>query len=140
MSVLAGAETIAANRYILARVAPVVAPAKVFPGVASQGSSMPYVIYQYMPRPGGSDTTALGGTRVLVRLRYLIKVVSASLSATEPLVKALDQALQDTEGPQSGYYVSNVQRLEPFEMPTVEDGELYWQVGGYYELDVSAGI
>lgn len=142
MSALAGAETIVANRYLFGRMKSALTPLgyKAHPGVAPQGSAMPYVLYQFMPRPGGSDTTALGGTRVLVRLRYLIKAVAGSLSEAEPLVLAIDQALQDTEGPQNGYYVSNVRRLEPFELPTVEDGELYWQTGGYYELEVSAGI
>jgi hypothetical protein len=140
MTDLLGAETIAANRYIYARLSAALAPVKVYPGVAPQGSTMPYVIYQYMPGPNTGDTQALGGVRVLVRLRYLVKAITSGLTAAEPLVKAIDLALQDTDGPQSGYYVGNVSRAAPFELPTVEDDELYWQTGGYYDLEVSAGL
>jgi hypothetical protein len=74
----------------------------------------------------------------------LVKVVSDSLAATEPIAKAIDAALrQDPDAPteqQSGYSILNPRRVSPFEMPTVEGDELYWQVGGYYDLEVAAGV
>lgn len=140
MSALGGGETVAAGRYIYGKLSPISGLSGVFPGVADRGAQMPYVIYQYFPRPGGGDTEALGGTRVLARLRYLIKVIADTLAEAEPYVKAVDAALNATTGQVSGYTILNVQRTEPFELPTVEGDETYWQTGGYYDLEVCAGV
>lgn len=141
MAQLQGGETIEANRYIYGKLTAAVVPAKVYPGAAPLGAQMPYVVYQQMPRPGERDTNALGGVRVLTRLRYLVKVIAATLAEAEPLVLAVDQALHQTEGQQGEYYVGNVQRAEPYELPTIdEDGSQYWQTGGFYDLDISQGI
>jgi hypothetical protein len=97
---------------------------------------MPYVIYQNIPHPEGEDVESLGGGRVMVKLRYLVKVVAATQAQAEPLVKQVDTGLRSGEGLQGDYYISSSQRSSPFELPVIEDDELYWQIGGYYDINV----
>lgn len=141
MSELQGAETIVALRWLYGKLGGI-SGVGVYPGSAPRGAEMPYVLVQSWPRPDGSDTTALGNVRVLARLRYLVKVISATLAEAEPIVKAIDVALRsDASQPpeqQDGYSILNVRRSEPFEMPTIEGDEQYWQSGGYYDLEVAA--
>lgn len=141
MSALGGAEDIAAGRYLYGKLSPITGiGGQVYPGAGSREAVMPYIIYQYFPRPGGGDTEALGGTRVLARLRFLVKVISATMTAAEPILKAMDSALNATSGQQSGYTIQNVRRIEPFQLPVQEGDETYWQTGAYYDLDVCAGV
>lgn len=140
MTALVGGETIAAGRYLYGKLSLIAGSSGAYPGAASRGATMPYIIYQSFPRPGGGDTDALGGTRVFSRLRFLVKVVSASLELAEPIVRAIDAALNASTGQQNGYTIGNVMRAEPYELPVLEGDDLYWQVGGYYDLDVSAGV
>ena len=135
---MTGAETLAANRFIYGKLAAALGERKVWPGIAPAGTLMPYVLYQHWPRPGGGDTTALGGIRVLTRLRYLVKVEAKTLASAQPLLESLDTALQDTEGQSGALRIGNVQRVETYEQPTVEEGNLYWQIGGFYDLEVSS--
>jgi hypothetical protein len=141
MTALDGAETIAAGRFLYGKLAAIAGleTGKVFPGAAKRGAVMPYVIYQSFPRPGGEDTDTVDGTRIMARLRFLVKVVAPTLALAEPWVKAVDVALRGQAGQQSGYHIGNVRRVSPFDMPTQEGDELYWQIGGYYDLEVSAG-
>lgn len=137
MTALQGNETIVASRYIYGKLATALGAGNVYPGVAPREAAMPLVTFQHWPRTSGGDTNALGGTRVLARLRYLVKVQALTYEEAEPLVKLVDAALQDSDGYQSGNYVSNVTRELPFDMP-VQDGDvMYQQVGGYYDLEVS---
>jgi hypothetical protein len=144
MTALEGAEDVAGYRWLYGKLQSASVGASVYSGEAPRGAATPYVIIQSWPRPDGNDVTAFGGARILARLRYLVKVVSDSLAATEPIAKAIDAALrQDPDAPteqQSGYSILNPRRVSPFEMPTVEGDELYWQVGGYYDLEVAAGV
>lgn len=135
---LGGAENIAANQYVYGKLT--AAGLDVYPGIAGRGAALPYVTYQLFPRPDGGDTTALGGIRVLARLRYLIKVQADSLGAAAPLLRSIDAALSGTEGAAAPYYVSNVRRADVYEQPTLEGDTLYFEAGGYYDLDVSAGL
>lgn len=143
MSTLQGAETIVALRWLYGTLDAISGGPHVYPGAAPRGASMPYVLVQSWPRPDGSDTRALGNERVLARLRYLVKVISATLAEAEPIVKAVDAALaQAYNAPvpqQDGYSILNVRRSEPFEMPVIEGDDQYWQTGGYYDLEVAAG-
>jgi hypothetical protein len=143
MTALEGAETIAAYRWLYGKLGTISGSSGLYPGAAPRGAVMPYIIMQNWPRPDGEDVAALGNVRVLARLRYLIKVVSGTLAEAEPIVRAMDVALRaDPETPpeqQSGYSILNVRRAAPFEMPTVEGDEQYWQIGGYYDLEVTAG-
>ena len=139
MTALEGGETIAASRWLYGKLDGISGSSGVYPGAATRGAVMPYIIYQSFPRPDGEDTAAFGG-RVLSRLRYLVKVVSTTLAEAEPIVRAIDVALSDETAQQSGYTILNCRRKMPFELPTVEGDELYWQTGGYYDLEVSAGV
>ena len=102
------------------------------------------LVPQAWPRPDGSDVTAIGNVRVLARLRFLIKVISATIALAEPIAKAMDVALRtDPDAPvpqQSGYSMLNLRRTEPFDLPTIEGDEQYFQTGGYYDLEVAAGV
>jgi hypothetical protein len=144
MTALLGGETIAAGRWLYGKLAAVPGSNGTFPGAAERGSIAPYIIYQSFPRPGGGDTNALGDVRVLARLRFLVKVVSATLSEAEPVVRAIDLALKgDPDVPPeqvSGYSILNVRRVEPYEIPSLEGDELFWESGGYYDIDVTAGV
>ena len=139
MPALQGAETIAAYRYLYGKLAPISGSSGVYPGQATRGAQMPYIIVQNWPRPNGDDVAAFGG-RVIARLRYLIKVISPTYAMAEPIVKAIDIALSDSTGQQSGYTILDVRRVEPFDMPTLEGDDLYMQTGGYYDLEVAAGV
>lgn len=143
MTQLEGAETIAAYRWLYGKLGSISGSSGLYPGAATRGAEMPYVLMQSWPRPDGDDVEALGNVRVLARLRYLIKVISATLAEAEPIVRAIDIALRSDpdEAPeqQDGYSILNVRRSAPFEMPTVEGDEQYWQIGGYYDLEVAAG-
>lgn len=135
MAALSGAETIVAGRWLYGKLAAI---ASTYPAVAARGATMPYIIYQSFPRPDG-DVEALGGTRVLARLRFLVKIESPTQSAAEPIDKAIDAAINGQTAQQDGYTILNVRRREPFSLPTVEGDDLYWQIGGYYDLEVCQG-
>lgn len=143
MSELQGAESIAGLRFLYGKLGAIAGSNGVYPGAAKRGAIMPYVLVQSWPRPDGSDVTAIGNVRVLARLRYLIKVISATLAEAEPIIRAIDIALRSDAGDppeqQDGYSILNVRRAEPFEMPTIEGDEQYWQSGGYYDLEITAG-
>lgn len=139
MANLSGGETLAANRFIYGKLNTGVGAGKVFPALAPRGTAMPFIVYQFMPLPGTSDTVALGGIRVLTTVRYLVKVQAATLASAEPLLMHLD-TLHNTNGQSGPYYVINVERSAPYEMPTVEGEELYWQTGGLYDLTIAQGL
>lgn len=143
MTALEGGETIAAMRYLYGKLETASAGINVYPGAAPRSSAMPYILVQSWPRPDGGDTTAFGAVRVMAKLRYLVKVVSATLAEAEPIARAVDRALViggNDSAQQDGYTLLNLRRSEPFEMPTVEGDEQYWQTGGYYDLEVTAGV
>ena len=137
MASLQGGETTVAARWIYGKISALVGSVMVYPAVASRNAAMPYVVYQFMPNPEGADTRSLGGGRAMSRLRFLVKVIAATQAEAEPIVRLVDTALRG-EGPQNDYYISSTDRFEPFELAVVEGDELYWQIGGYYDVAVTA--
>ena len=132
-------ETTRAQRYLYGKLSGVVSAGKAYPGVAPRGATMPYILYQYMPSPDDGQTTTVEGSRVLTKLTYLVKVVADTIEQAQPIVDAADAALTDPSGlVVDGLRVSNVRQRAPFEMPTVEGDTLYWQIGGYYTLEVTS--
>lgn len=135
MAVLAGAETSAAGKWIHQRLA-AAGITKAWPVLAPFGTALPYVVWQVIPRPDGEDVVSLGGGMAMVKLRYLVKALADKQGEAAPLARTLHTALNGGEGPIDDYYISSCQRALPFELPTVEGQELYWQVGGYYDINL----
>ena len=79
---------------------------------------------------------------MLARLRYRLQVVADTLGKADGPLRAINGALQDTEGmePVSGYLISNVDLAETLELPILEGDEQYWQVGTFWDLTVSEGV
>jgi len=145
MTQLQGAEQIAGMAFIHGKIKfPINAlNVQVYPGIGPRAAVVPYVTYQSWPRVGTSAyTTALGGGRVLARLRFRVVVQSETVNQARPILLAIDSALQDAQGPEtvSGYYVSNTDLVEPFALPVLEGDEQYWQIGSYWDLTVSEGV
>jgi hypothetical protein len=135
MAALQGGETSKAGKWIRTKLV-AAGITNAHPAVAPYGTALPYVVWQHFPRPDGEDVQTLQGGRAMVKLRYLVKALAVKQSEAEPLARQIDAGLDGEEGPIDDYYVSSCSRVMPFELPTTEGQETYWQVGGYYDINL----
>lgn len=111
--------------------------ARVYNGVAPAGTNPPYVIMQLLS--GGTDLMAVGAIRIWSDALWLIKVVVKGTSSgpIEPIVNRIDALLHAASGTVTNGVIWECVRERPFELPTVEDGVSYLQLGGEYRIKAS---
>jgi hypothetical protein len=104
--------------------------ARIYNGVAPAGTSYPYVVMQLLS--GGNDLMAVGAIRIWADALWLIKAVTRGTSSgpLEPIVNRIDALLHAASGTVTNGVIWECVRERPFELPTVEDGVSYLQLGG----------
>ena len=110
---------------------------RIYPNAAPEDSAYPLVIFQFID---GSETQTIDGTRVISHFQYLVKaaVKGTSLLPLKSIVKGITDTLHRSDGvtTQTPGRVISCLRDKPFNLPTVEDGNNYRQLGAFYLLDV----
>jgi hypothetical protein len=110
---------------------------RVYNGIAPAGATFPYVVMQLLS--GGNDLMGVGPTRIWADMLWLIKAVTkgSSTGPLEPIANRIDALLHAASGTVSGGVVHICVRERPFELPTVENGVSYVQLGAEYRVKVS---
>lgn len=110
---------------------------RIYNGVAPAGSQYPFVVLQLLS--GGNDLMALGAIRIWADMLWLIKAVTkgASTGPLEPIANRIDQLLHAASGTVTSGVIWECVRERPFELPTVENGVSYQQIGGEYRIKAS---
>jgi hypothetical protein len=111
--------------------------ARIFNGVAPAGTSYPYVVMQLLS--GGNDLMAVGAIRVWADMLWLIKVITrgTSTGGIEPIVNRIDALLHAKSGTVTNGVIHECVRERPFELPTVEDGVAFVQLGAEWRIKAS---
>ncbi len=106
-------------------------------GVAPAGTTFPYVIVQLLS--GGNDLMGVGPYRIWADMLWLIKAVTkgSSTGPLEPIVNRIDVLLHAASGTVTGGVIHTCIRERPFELPTVENGVNYVQLGAEYRIKAS---
>jgi hypothetical protein len=110
---------------------------RIYNGVAPAGVTMPYVVLQLLA--GGTDLMGVGPTRIWADMLWLIKAVTkgSSTGPLEPIVNRIDALLHAASGTVTSGVIHICTRERPFELPTVENGVAYVQLGGEYRFKAS---
>ena len=108
-----------------------------FNGVAPASTQYPFCVAQLLS--GGNDLMVLGGYRVWADMLWLVKFITkgSSTGPLEPLADRADQVLHAASGSVTNGVIWECIRERPFELPTVENGVNYVQIGGEYRIKVS---
>lgn len=111
--------------------------ARIYNGVAPAGASYPFVVMQLLS--GGNDLLGVGAIRIWSDALWLIKVVVKGTSSgpIEPIVNRIDALLHAASGTVTNGVIWECVRERPFELPTVENGVSYLQLGGEYRVRAS---
>lgn len=103
-------------------------------GVAPQGSTSPFVVYN---RQGGADVMGLGAQRIMAGMLYQIKAVASggSKAAAKAIANRIDTLLHAASGTTaSGRILSCVRESEVNYVEVDETGERWNHLGGLYRL------
>lgn len=111
--------------------------ARAYHGVAPAGTQYPFVVFQMLS--AGNDLLGLGGTRIWAAPLFVIKAVckGTSTGPVEPVANRIDQVLHAAAGTITNGVIWECVRERPFDLPTVEDGVSYQQLGGEYRIRAS---
>lgn len=116
--------------------------ARVYHGIAKPGAAFPYVVFQLLSP--GNDLLALGGIRIWADMLWLVKVITKSKSedipktgSIEPIVDRIDALLHAKSGTVTSGVIWECVRERPFELPTVENGVGYVQMGAEWRIKAS---
>lgn len=106
---------------------------RIYDGVAPEGASFPYVIFNYQ---GGSDTVVVGAARVLNQSVYQIKAVtqSQSYASGAEIADRIDTLLQAQSGQADDGLVLGANREQPIMYVEVIETIQYRHTGGLYRL------
>lgn len=115
---------------------------RLYNGVAPPGAAFPFGVMQLLS--GGNDLMALGGIRIWADMLWLIKVIARSKSeqipksgSIEPIVDRIDALLHAKSGTVTNGVIWECVRERPFELPTVERGVGYVQMGAEWRIKAS---
>lgn len=115
---------------------------RLYNGVAPAAAAYPFGVMQLLS--GGNDLLGVGGVRIWADTLWLIKVVqkskNASVPATgsiEPIVNRIDALLHAKSGTVTNGVIWECVRERPFELPTVENGVGYVQLGAEWRIKAS---
>lgn len=132
-------ETSPAEAFIYATLnaAPPLAGGRIYQGIAPQGTSFPYVVYQFQ---GGADLDTQRVARVWADLVYLVKAVTtgSSFAAIRAIADAIDARLHGASGATADAAVDACVREQPFQLTEADGGVNYRHLGGVYRLKVRA--
>lgn len=109
---------------------------RVYNGVAPPGVQYPFGVLQLLS--GGNDYLGLGGIRFWADMLWLIKFVTRGTSTgpLEPLADRADALLHAKSGTVTNGVIWECVRERPFELPTVENGVSFVQLGGEWRIKV----
>lgn len=105
--------------------------------VAPAGAQYPFVVFQMLS--GGNDLLGVGTTRIWSAPLFIIKAVckGTSTGPVEPVANRIDQLLHAKSGTVTNGVIWECVRERPFDLPTVEDGVSYQQLGGEFRFRAS---
>lgn len=106
-------------------------------GVAPAGTQYPFVVAQMLS--GGNDLLGVGGIRIWAAPLFIIKAVckGSSTGPVEPVANRIDAVLHAASGTVTNGVIWECVRERPFDLPTLEDGVNYQQLGGEYRVRAS---
>lgn len=115
---------------------------RLYNGVAPAEAAYPFGVFQLLS--GGNDLLGVGAVRIWADTLWLIKVVqkskNGSVPATgsiEPIVNRIDALLHAQSGTVTNGVIWECVRERPFELPTVENGVGYVQLGAEWRIKAS---
>jgi hypothetical protein len=110
---------------------------RLYLGSGPVAAAFPFGVMQMLA--GGNDLNAIGAVRIWSDMLWLVKVVTKGTSsgAIEPIVNRIDALLHAASGTVTNGVIHTCIRERPFELPTVEDGVAYIQIGAEYRIKAS---
>ncbi len=106
----------------------------VYSYIAPEGSAFPYILFQ---QQAASDVNAVGPTRIMAQLVYVIRVVTmGSIGSVVAISTRLDNVLQAQSGSNANGLVISCMRERPFVQVETVEGRSYRHLGGIYRLYV----
>jgi hypothetical protein len=110
---------------------------KLYNGVIPAATALPAGVMQLLS--GGNDLMGVGGVRIWADTLWLVKFIAkgASTGPLEPIAARADELLHAASGTVNNGVIWECVRERPFELPTVENGVNYVQLGGEYRIKAS---
>lgn len=136
----AGAETVLADAWIEAQLSGSsavtnVVSNRIYSDVAPPNIDYPFIVY-YVISP--DDVRGVSSQRIMSSTIYLVKAtaLSSDYAALQPLVEAIDAALDGQSGAVTGGNVLMCSRQRPHRQAETLDGNTYRHLGGEYLIQV----
>jgi hypothetical protein len=110
---------------------------RLYLGNGPVGAAYPFGVLQLL---SGTDLMGVGPARIWVDMLWLVKIIAKGTSTApiEPVVDRIDALLHAKSGTVAGGVIVECHRERPFELPTVEGGVSYVQLGAEWRLKAQA--
>lgn len=110
---------------------------RIYLATAPVDAAYPFCTMQMLS--GGNDLMGVGAVRIWANMLWLIKVITkgTSTGAIEPIVNRIDALLHAKSGTVTNGVIHECVRERPFELPTVENGVAYVQLGAEWRIKAS---